>query len=107
MTSTTGHITGRRGLRLVGQDQAGTAPAGPWETTELCARHADDLAGEIEAAERAVLAQIQQLGTGDLIGAQRAAFGIRATLRTVANSLGELHTALDEAAHSGRPEGAS
>ncbi|MGH8919381.1 MAG: hypothetical protein ACRD0H_13815, partial [Actinomycetes bacterium] len=99
ITTTTVHR-----LRLVGAvpAQARPAEAPPDPVAEVCARHADELAGAVESAERAVLAQIQHLGQDDLASALRVAFGLRATLRAVAGSLGELHATLDELT-SGHP----
>jgi len=78
------------------------------ETAELCARHADALAGEAERTARDVKAQIEALGRGDLVAATRALFGLYGSLRGLAGSLGELHTALDELAHrAGSTGGAS
>lgn len=81
------------------------------ETAETCARHADALAAETEAAARAVLAQLAELdglaafAAADpaldavLNVARRRAFGLHGALRRLAAGLGELHTVLDELAH--------
>lgn len=86
---------------LIGRD--GT-PIG-WaidETAELCARHADALAGEAERMARDVMAQTGDLSRGDLVGAIRRAFGCHGSLRRLAGQLGELHAVLDELAHHAR-----
>lgn len=110
----------------------GTAPAGPdagrpigrdgtpavWrldETAEVCARHADALAAETEAAARAVLAQLAELDGIALHAAadpaldalvndnRRRLFALHGALRRLAAGLGEMHTVLDELAHRARP----
>lgn len=60
----------------------------PVATAERCARQADELAGEIEAALRML--------RPDLEAGDRAAWQLAGELRAVATSLGELHLALDE-----------
>lgn len=70
------------------------------ESLEVCARHADALAGQVEAAERAVVAQLRQLNRCEVRRAHVSAEWVRSTLRVVADSLGELHTVLDELAAS-------
>lgn len=103
-------------LRLVhphrGPVASTTGPAGVPElseaqSVEVCARQADALAGQAEHATRLVLALIEDLGAGDLLGAHRAGFGLHATLRVLSGSLGELHTVLDELANGGGLGGAS
>ncbi len=71
------------------------------EVAEMCARHADALAGQAEAAERVAAGQIRQLNRGHVRLAYESAEWLRSTLRVLASSLGELHTVLDEFAASG------
>lgn len=79
------------------------AVTSPADTAERCARHADELAGEIEAALRALCAELD--GLSDEPSAEtrarfaRLAWGQGGALRTVGAALGELHTTLDELAH--------
>lgn len=110
----------------------GTAPAGPdadrvigrdgtpavWcveETAEVCARHADALAAETEAAARAVLVQLAELD-GIVLQAvvdpaldalvndnRRRLVALHGALSRLAAGLGEMHTVLDELAHRARP----
>jgi hypothetical protein len=78
--------------------------AGPVDRAELlevCARHADELAGQVEGAERAMAVQLRQLARCEVRAASVSAAWVAATLRVVADSLGELHTVLDEAAAGG------
>ncbi len=71
---------------------------------EVCARHADALAEQVEAAGRAVSAQRALLEPGRVAELGESVVWVAATLRVVADSLGELHTVLDEA--SAVPAGA-
>jgi hypothetical protein len=87
---TAGRVTGRA-----------VAPVDRDELLEVCARHADELAGQVEAAERAMAAQLRQLARCEVRQAHVSAEWVAATLRVVADSLGELHTALDEVAARG------
>jgi hypothetical protein len=75
------------------------------ELMEACARHADELAGQVEAAERAMAAQLRQLARCEVRAASVSAEWVAATLRVVADSLGGLHTFLDEAAARGTETG--
>lgn len=78
---------------------ADLAPTSPvHEAAEMCARHADALAGQAEAAERVAGRQIRQLNRGQVRLAYESAEWLRSTLRVLACSLGELHTVLDEIA---------
>jgi alkylhydroperoxidase family enzyme len=76
-------------------------PVGREGLLEVCARHADELAGQVEAAERAVAAQLRRLARCEVRAAHASGECVAATLRVVADSLGELHTVLDEAAARG------
>lgn len=78
------------------------------EYAELCARHADALAGEAESIARDVMAQVDELSHGNLLAGVRRAFGFHGSLRRLSGQLGELHTVLDELAHHAarRPGGA-
>lgn len=92
--TTAGRMLGRDGTPVV------------WavdEYAELCARHADALAGETERMARDVMAQVDELSAGNVLGALRRAFGFHGSLRRLAGQLGELHTVLDELAHHARP----
>lgn len=80
---------------------AAAAPAESDELLEVCARHADALAGQVEAAERQVTVQLRQLARCQVRSAHLSAEWVRSTLRVVADSLGELHAVLDEAAARG------
>jgi hypothetical protein len=71
-------------------------PAQRHELVEVCARHADALAGQVESAERVIATQLRLLRRGQVRRASVSAEWVRSTLRVVADSLGELHTALDE-----------
>ncbi len=79
------------------------AVIGPADTIERCARHADELAGQIEAALRVLCGQLDALSEGPQVEtrerAARLVWGQGSTLRGVAAALGELHTVLDELAH--------
>lgn len=76
-------------------------PTPAHEVAEMCARHADALAGQAEAAERVAAGQIRQLNRGQVRLARVSAEWLRSTLRVLACSLGELHTVLDEIAAGG------
>lgn len=80
---------------------AAVAPVDRDELLEVCARHADALAGQIEAAERQVDAQLRQLNRCEVRSAYASGEWVAATLQVVADSLGELHTVLDEAGARG------
>jgi len=69
---------------------------------EVCARQADELAGQAEAAQRAVTAHLEQVERGRVAQAVGSGCWLGATLRVLAGSLGELHTVLDEAAQLAR-----
>jgi len=75
----------------------------PADTAERCARHADELAGEVEAALRVLCEQLDALPDGrpgeTRERVARLAWGQGGALRSVAGALGELHTVLDELAH--------
>ncbi len=105
-------------LRLVptGVDGTGAASAGtvlgpdgtpavigPADTAERCAWHADELAGQIEAALRVLCGQLDALSDGSQAETRecvaRLVWGQGSALRGVAAALGELHTVLDELAH--------
>jgi hypothetical protein len=77
--------------------------SGPADTAERCARHADELAGAVEAALRALCEQLDALTVEPAAEARervaRLTWGQGSTLRAVAAALGELHTVLDELAH--------
>lgn len=75
------------------------------EYADLCARHADALAGDAERMAREVMAQVDELSAGNVLGAVRRAFGFHGSLRRIAGQLGELHAALDELAHQSRRSG--
>lgn len=80
-------------------EAAVTPPAaGRGELLEVCARHADALAGQVEATERAMAAQLRHLARCEVRLAHVSGEWVASTLRVVADSLGELHTVLDEAA---------
>jgi len=75
----------------------------PADTADRCARHADELAGEVEAALRSLCEQFDAL-SDEASGETRErvaqlAWGQGGALRAVAGALGELHTVLDELAH--------
>lgn len=98
-------------LRVVSETERTNANGTPviqtqGEVIETCARHADALAAQAEQGSHAVAALIETLTRGDLLTAQRDAFRLRGTLRVLTNSLGELHTVLDELGN-GRFGGAS
>lgn len=76
------------------------------ETAEMCARHVDALAADVERLARDVLGQVDELGAGNVVDACRRAFGLHGSLRRLAGQLGELHTVLDELAHDARFGGA-
>lgn len=73
------------------------------ETAGTCARQADELAALAEDAGRLVVAQARALARGDVVEAARLGWGLGGALRTLAGSLGELHTVLDEIAHHAGP----
>jgi hypothetical protein len=99
------------GLRLVpasselleASEAEATEVSGPADTAERCARHADELAGAVEAALRALCEQLDALTDEPATEARervaRLTWGQGSTLRAVAAALGELHTVLDELAH--------
>ena len=66
---------------------------------EVCARQADALAGQVEAARRVLDQQLDALARGRIEDAVAVGCWIGSTLRVVSGSLGELHTVLDESAH--------
>jgi G3E family GTPase len=87
------------GQLMTGQGAGLPAAGSAGELVEVCARQADALAAQVEAAQRVVATQLGELDRGQLDEVAASGCWLSATLRVVAASLGELHTVLDEAAH--------
>jgi len=93
---------GSESIEVLGADGTPVV-SGPADTAERCARHADELAGAVEVALRALCEQLDALADEPAAEARvrvaRLTWGQGGTLRAVAAALGELHMVLDELAH--------
>lgn len=103
MTSTP-HLTLVRDRADVveGQDDEHAGPDGTaanpsyQDRAETCARHADELADLIEQVVDRMDDLMDAVQDGEVVSALRIVFHVRAALRPIAMSFGELHTELDE-----------